>query len=55
MFMDADVTWVSQKNGVSGFLVRDNNEMERQKGRAWTIVAFDSGNVAQHPTLVVQL
>lgn len=28
VFMDADVTWVSLKNGVSGFLVR-HNEIER--------------------------
>lgn len=52
VFMDADVTWVSMKNGVSGFLVRDiNNKMGG--GGAWTVGARDRGYVAQHPTLVV--
>lgn len=53
--MDADVTWVSGKNGALGFLVRDNNEMERKEGTAWTAGARDRRCVAQHPTLVVQL
>lgn len=53
MFMDADVTWMSLKNGASAFLVRGNDRMERKKGSAPTVGARDCGYVAQHPTLVV--
>lgn len=38
MFMDAEVTWMSLKNGVLACLVRDNNKMNRDKKGAAELV-----------------